>query len=227
MTDEQSQEVTSETTDPAASAGDQTQPTTDAPVDNAGTEGVDDKVIPYSRFKEKVDEANELKARLDKLEAERVVKPTEIVAPQVDPETQKVQETIAKLGFVSRQELEQMNQIAREDMELDKTFATLEAKYDGSDGRPKFSRKEIIDYYVKSDKVAKDPEVLYKLKHEKELTNWAIQQASKNSTGVKSEVSDGSGSKNTGTDLEDLRKAAMSGSQEDRLTYLKRITFGK
>lgn len=178
---------------------------------------LEEQAVPYKRFKEvneKAKEADRLKAELEELRAK--------AAPPVpeDEQTKAVKETLKNLGFVTREEQEAQARQREEDAQLDKTFSALETKYDGKDGRPKFSRQDILDFY-RETRVSSDPEVLYKVKHEKELLNWEIQQALSKTKGVKSEISDGSGSTTVGSN--DLKTAAMSGDKSALRDYLKRL----
>lgn len=182
----------------------------------------EDNRIPYERFKETNDELKRLKTEYENLKKQ--VAPPE---PE-DPEVAKVKETLKSLGFVSKEELQALERQRSEDVELDKELSKLEAKYSGEDGRPKFKRDEIIDFYIKSGKVSSDPEALYKLKYEKELIDWHIKSATAKSKGVQSETSDGSGSTTVGTSDQDLRDAALKGDKDAYFKYLKRTAgFGK
>lgn len=181
----------------------------------------DEQKVPYSRFKEvneKAKRVEELEARLKELES----KPKELT-PENEQE-KALKETFKNLGFVSREELEAEKQRQVEDAQLDKKLTQLETKYDGKDGKPKFTRQEIFDFYQSSGRISSDPELLYKTKYEKEIINWNIQQATSKTKGVKSESSDGSGSANTGVSSDDLRTAAKSGDKDALRTYLKRLT---
>lgn len=57
--------------------------------------------------------------------------------------------------------------------------SALEAKYNGQDGRPAYKRDEILAY-IQEDNFKRgifDPEIAWKVKHEKELIDWQIKQA--------------------------------------------------
>jgi hypothetical protein len=184
------------------------------------SEGKDlsEQVVPYKRFhevNEKAKKAEELERELQELKA-KATPPT----PE-DEQTKIVKETLKNLGFVTREEQEAELRRREEDAQLDKTFSKLESKYDGKDGRPKFSRQEILEFYRES-RLSTDPEILYKLKFEKELDNWKVQQALSKTQGTKSEASDGSGSTTTGAD--DLKTAAMSGDKSALRAYLKHFS---
>lgn len=215
-------EVPAETTAVESSSTTETpQETTQAAETSEPAKSTEEQVVPYSRFKEvneKAKRADELEARLKELEAK--------AAPVVeeDEQTKQVKETLKNLGFVSKEELEVQKKQEREDIELDKKLTQLETKYNGADGKPKFSRQEIFDFYQSSGRISSDPEVLYKQKFETELTNWSIQQALTKTKGTKSEASDGSGSANAGVGSNDLKSAAMQGDKSALRTYLKRLS---
>jgi hypothetical protein len=198
--------------------GAETTESSDATESTESKKNLEEQVVPYSRFKEvneKAKRAEELEARLKELESKAAPKVEE------DEQTKQVKETLKNLGFVSKEELEVQKRQEREDVELDKKLTQLETKYSGADGKPKFTRQEIFDFYQSSGRISSDPEVLYKQKYEKELTDWSIQQALTKTKGTKSEASDGTGSAGTGSD--DLRSAAMQGDKSALRTYLKRL----
>jgi hypothetical protein len=113
-----------------------------------------------------VQQLQELQTRLEQ-QNPRVSEPIN------DPETM---EYLRKLGFVSRQELEQM----REEERLEEYLTALENEYDGSDGRPKFDRVAVLKFCV--DNGIASPEAGYKLLYEKELREWELKNINKGST---------------------------------------------
>lgn len=182
------------------------------------TKGTDSKYVPYERFSEVNTKARELEAKIAELEG-RLNKPTESV-PQ-DPQKEAVKEALkpilAELGFVSKQELSQIE----EDKALEAEISGLEKKFDGTDGRPKFVRDDVIKFAL--DNKIGSVEAAYKLKHDKELTNWAIEKALMGSKGVKAETSNGSGSSEVGTSSDDLKEAIKDGNKTALRTFLKRV----
>jgi hypothetical protein len=114
-----------------------------------------------------VQQLQELQARLEQQHKPQV--PESIN----DPETV---EYLRKLGFVSKQELEQM----REEEKLEEYLTALESEYDGSDGRPKFDRIAVLDFCVRNG--IANPEAGYKLLYEKELEEWRLKNLQKGST---------------------------------------------
>lgn len=57
---------------------------------------------------------------------------------------------------------------------------SLEKKYDGSDGRPKFQTDDVLDYM--SEYGIRNPEAAYKLMYEEELDSWKQKQLNKAKT---------------------------------------------
>ena len=60
----------------------------------------------------------------------------------------------------------------KEDLEFNKLIESLEAEYDGTDGRPKFDKKAVLEYGMKHSLF--NPKAAYKEKHEKELDEWIL-----------------------------------------------------
>jgi hypothetical protein len=172
--------------------------------------------VPYDRFKEKNEEAKKLKEELDRLQQERQLTQTQQQQNQTIDQEQVVKEQLKKLGFVSKEELQEVEA----DRQLSNTLEKLESKYDGKDGAPKFKRSEILKYA--RDNMIGDIEAAYKLKHQVELTDIAIKRALGKVPGVKSEVSDGSGSATAGTSNNDLKAAIEKGDKGALTTYIKR-----
>jgi hypothetical protein len=75
-----------------------------------------------------------------------------------------------KLGVVTREDIEKM----KEDEALEDYLQALEYTYDGSDGRPKFDRKEVLEYCIQHG--ISNPEDGYKLLHFNELVDWYLRQ---------------------------------------------------
>jgi hypothetical protein len=75
-----------------------------------------------------------------------------------------------KLGVVTRDELERM----KEDEALEDYLQALEYTYDGSDGRPKFDRKKVLEFCIQHG--ISNPEDGYKLLHYDELVDWYLRQ---------------------------------------------------
>jgi len=134
------------------------------------------KSVPYDRFHEKVEEANELKRKLEEYEAmkseeERLatMTPDERVQQQ---QLEVAKETLKKLGFVTREEQEKMRQEEKAANMFIAECNRLEGKYDGKDGKPAFKAADMaafMDELASKGQYISDPEMAYKLKYIDEL----------------------------------------------------------
>jgi len=100
----------------------------------------------------------------------------------------------------------------KEDLEFQKTIESLESEFDGSDGRPKFDKKAVLQYGM--DNQTFNPRTAYKEMHETELDEWKIKNAmSKPRPSTFSEKRGGSGSKQpepkTPTNFKEATAAAL------------------
>lgn len=142
----------------------------------------------------------------------------------VDPQTEQAKAYLKNLGFVSKEDVDKELRQREEDSRVEAELSRLEKEWTGKDGRPKFDRKEVINYCIKNG--ISIPEVGFKVLKEQELMNYHIQQAIAKSKGIKTEVSDGSGSTQVGVTNDDLKQAAMKGDRNALRTLLKRQVFG-
>lgn len=221
-----------ETATPTPGSDQTTQATVSTPSTTTETKNEENGPIPYSRFREVNEKANQLEAKFKELE-ERFNKPATPEKP-ANPQLEAARQMIRELGFVPKEELEQ-ELVARErrnkeDLAVQTELAKLEAKYDGKSGLPKFDRRKVVEFAI--DRRIADPEVAYKTLFEKEYLNWHIQQATSNSKGVKTESSDGSGAKPAGDSRSDLEAAVAKGDDQAFNTLIKRSSlhqklFGK
>lgn len=226
-------DVTTETTD-ASSAENQTDVSQESQTDQSGS-SEDKKVsesVPYDRFAEvnstnKVlkeerealrKELEEIKGRLDTFKAPQQPQSQQEIAQRQQEELVKRQ--LREMGFVDQSEVEKRLQQIDEDRKLENRIQSLENKYSGKDGRPKFNRREILEYA--RDNQIGDIEAAYKLKNQDALIDYAIKQAQGKVKPVKSESSDGSGSQNAGTTNDDLISAARKGDKSSLLSFIKR-----
>ena len=130
-------------------------------------------------------------------------------------------EYLKKLGFSTKEDLDQARTQGRKEAEFDRINENLVGKYDGKDGRPKFDRQE-IENYAKENKAmgytSLHPEVLYKLKYESELADWRVKEALKGNRspgvpGVKKGVSAPAGKDNS-NETEDQRRERIKNKFE-------------
>ncbi len=192
--------------------------------------GEKDKAIPYERFQEVNEKYRQTEEKLKELETRmsEYSKPSE--SGPVDPQAAQVKEALKNYGFVSQEDVQAEINRLKEDQQLEQTLSQLEKSYSGKDGRPKFDRKQVVQYAI--DKQISDPEVAYKALNEKAILNWHIENASKRQTGVKTESSDGSGARPAGASDEDLTQSALAGNQDAFETLIARTNifqkfFGK
>ena len=100
----------------------------------------------------------------------------------------------------------------KEDLEFQKVIESLESEFDGSDGRPKFDKKAVLQYGM--DHQVFNPLTAYKEMHEAELDEWKIKNAmSKPRPSTFSEKRGGTGSKQpepkTPTNFREATAAAL------------------
>jgi hypothetical protein len=214
------QDVTpAETTAAAPSADNQTVETT--PEVTPGDSKTTPETVPYERFAEVNTIKNELKSKIDQLEAKvNTFSQPATPAATPNPEEEKVKQQLDKMlkdmGYVSKTDLEQQ----RADEKLVQSIDKLSEKYNGKDGRPKFNKAEVLEYA--QEHLIGDLELAYKAKHEADLISFAVAAALGKTKGVKSESSDGSGSSQVGTTQSDLLTAAQSGDKEAISALIKR-----
>lgn len=210
--EDQTQDATTqvETTTEASSAETQTQETSQEPLQTQDASTEAEQTVPYARFKEVNDKYKELEKRYQD-QGNQTPRQT-----QPNPQADVIKQQLKELGFVSREEIEQQ----KADEQLENSLKSLEKAYDGKDGRPKFNRQKVLEYA--SQNLIGNPEVAYKTMHEAELMDFAIKQATGKTKGVKSEVSDGSGSANMGTSNDDLMSAYQQGDSSAMRTLVRR-----
>jgi hypothetical protein len=131
-----------------------------------------------------VQQLQELQARLEQLQQ---LHGSQVQQPQTGIQDPETVEYLRKLGFLSREELEQFKQAILQELNqrqeqerLEEYLTSLENEYDGSDGRPKFDRQKVLQFCV--ERGIADPEAGYKLLYEKELEEWRLKNLQKGST---------------------------------------------
>lgn len=172
------------------------------------------KSVPYERFAEVNNNYKKLEARLAEMESKR--EETKVVDPQEAQVKTQLDKYLKEMGYVSKEDLARQEA----DKALQDQVKALQSKYDGKDGRPKFKYEDVLDFAEKN--LIGSLELAYEAKHKAELMDFAIKQALGKTKGVKSEVSDGSGSQEVGTTQGDLREAALSGDSDAMKILIKR-----
>lgn len=226
MEDTQAQDVSSAEAETAGGSSPQEQTPQETSKENVDTpsEGTAKQTdyVPYDRFKEKVQEVNELKEAVSKIQ-ERYQTPETPLQP-ADPQRELIKQEFKKvadeLGYVSKEQLQQQ----KEDEAVQQQLQALEKQYDGSDGRPKFDRKEIVQYALQNR--IGNLEAAYNQMHQKDLINWHIAQATQKASGVKTERSDGTGAEG-GSSNNDLLDAYRKGDDNAFKQFVRRTKIGK
>ena len=172
------------------------------------------KSVPYERFAEVNNNYKKLESRLAEIESKR--EETKVVDPQEQVVKTQLDKYLKEMGYVSKEDLARQEA----DKALQNQVETLKSKYDGKDGKPKFKYEDVLDYAEKN--LIGNLEIAYQQKHQAELIDFAVKQALGKTKGVKSEVSDGSGSQEVGTTQGDLREAALSGDSDAMKALIKR-----
>lgn len=188
------------------------------------TEAVDQTAPVEEAKADSVPEQNRWaeRARKAEKELEALRKEREATASQPDPNQEVVKAQLKSLGFITREEQEAELRRRDEDSRVERELDALTTKYNGSDGRPKFDRKKILEYAIENG--IANAEVAYKAMNEKALTDWAIQQAVTKTRGVKTEGSDGSGSSQVGVTTDDLKAGIRKGDRSSLRTLIRRVT---
>ena len=208
-------------TDTTTESSTETETTTETAEVTTSPETEVQKAVPYERFKE----VNELAKEVPNLKKElEELRKSLNPAPAVDPQTEQAKQYLKNLGFVSKEDVEREIRQRDEDSKVEQELSRLENEWNGKDGRPKFDRKQVIDYCIKNG--IGNPEVGFKALKEQDLINFHVQQAIARSKGVKTEASDGSGSTQVGVTNDDLKEAAMKGDKTALRTLIKRQVFG-
>lgn len=209
-----------EQTATASSGGDESTET-EASAESTTTEAEVEDNVPYSRFKQVIEERNELKRRV---EGGQVASQATMQQPQVpsvdNAQMEQIKAQLKSLGFITKEEQEAELQRVNQDIAVENQLSSLSQTYNGKDGRPKFNREKVLEYAI-NHQIA-DIEVAYKQLNEKALIDWHIQQATSGKKAIKSEASDGSGSSQSGTTDEDLKEAVSKGNKSALSAYLKR-----
>lgn len=198
----------------ATSSGEQTTEDTGETV--ATEETKSEEAVPYSRFKEVIEERNELRRKLGSTPTTEAPTTTQGVNPQLE----QVKSQLESLGFITKEQQEAELRRMNEDIRVENTLTSLAEKYNGKDGRPKFNREKVLEYAI--NKQIADLEAAYEQLNKKEIIDWHIKQATSGKKAIRTEASDGSGSSEATTTDEDLKQAVGKGDKNALSAYLKR-----
>lgn len=142
-----------------------------------------DKVWP--EFSRKSNRLKEVERELEEIKN----KPVETPEVSIDDEvtTRKAQEAAKKLGivlegdtkdFVNKDSFREMYLQERAAEKLVEQSTKLETEIDGTDGRPKFEKQEILEYMQNTG--INDPQTAYNIKYQSKVDEWRAQQILKN-----------------------------------------------
>jgi len=149
------------------------QPPSDVQVED-NNDGVDEEKTPGKKSAEA--RINEILAKNKQLE-EKLATIEEKMAPPppapidgtqaLTPSVQKAVDYLKDLGFVTKDQQDKKMREIQDRATLDSEHVQLESRFSGSDGRPKYERKDVEDYMQKRG--IYNAEAAYKLMFEKEL----------------------------------------------------------
>lgn len=167
---------TKQTTDTSKKAPEKAEITPEETVEGEGEE----EKVPYSRFKEVNDRLKEAERKsqlLDALKtnpqiAEQFLRESGS-AVQADPQLVEADKQLKNMGYAKMQDMQTYvrDEIVKHDAEKEfiSSMKTLEGKYDGADGSPKFVPENVARYM--DDKGINDPEVAYEVMNKDALAD--------------------------------------------------------
>lgn len=128
------------------------------------------KAVPYDRFKEVNDKARDLEQKMAQIEAERLeqeklanLSPEQQVQEE---QTKKAREALKKLGVITQEDLQQIQQQEAAKNMFISEMNRLESEHKGEDGMPKFVPEKVAEFMdnqrAKGNDIS-DPETAYKL----------------------------------------------------------------
>ena len=126
--------------------------------------------VPYDRFQETIKEKNELKAKLEAIEKERLEQQrVATLTPDEREQEQQLEvakQTLKKMGFISQDELAQREQEQKAANLFIAECTRLEGVYNGENGMPKFEPSKVAEYMDELDAKGvhvPDPEMAFKM----------------------------------------------------------------
>lgn len=156
---------------------------TDTSSDQKGTDSEGSSGEPSGKKRDAESRINQLVGQVKELENKLAeVSQTKTPEPvpgktEMTPEMQKAADQIASLGFPNEDALNKKLQQLEDRLLLDTEHGRLETKFDGSDGRPKYDKREIEKFM--RERAVYNPEIAYEQLYKKELLDFEIKQAQK------------------------------------------------
>lgn len=182
------------------------------------------KSVPYERFKEKVDEFNQMKEQMAALQAKaeiadklgqafNPVKPEDAYRQQ---QLERAKQELEQLGYVDKDKVDQLVEAKLSAYKWQERFVSqmdnLSKTYDGKDGGPKFEAEEVAKYMdeqAQRGNQISDPELAFKLMN---LDSIAESKAKKQRSSTFSEKPGGPVHEETDKRKADLAAAAKTGN---------------
>lgn len=104
-----------------------------------------------------------------------------------DPYVQNLIQSEINKGIEEKTKAEAQQKIEEEKKKFQENLIndvkTLEKDLDGSDGRPKYSDSEVLEWQKQNNKLYLHPKEAYELKYKNELIEWEVQKRLKNKGG--------------------------------------------
>ena len=155
---------------------------TDKASDQKGTDSEGGSGEPSGKKRDAEGRINQLVGKVKELEdklaeVSKSSAPPQTVPgkPEMTPEMEQAAQQIGKLGFQNEEAVNQKIRQLEDRLLLETEHGRLEGKFDGSDGRPKYDRKEVEKFM--RDKAVYNPEIAYENLYKKELLEFEIKQA--------------------------------------------------
>lgn len=165
-----------------------------------------------------------LKERDDLRQKVTMVQPQQPVLPPAPPlDTPEIKQAISRLegyGLATKESVQKVIDETLSGLVRYNELEKLESRYDGSDGRPKFTREEYSDFTAKHPEYrGYQPEDVYRKMYNEELLDWEIshKSAGKRSTPLKP-TSSGM-QRESSLDLDQLEEKMSNMSPDERVKY--------
>jgi soluble cytochrome b562 len=132
-----------------------------------------------SEFGKKSQRIGELQEKLDEFNTAKQTGDAE----GVEDSLEQARDAARKLGIVLKDDLDSYYENRRQGERLLESCQSLEETIDGSDGRPKFEAKEVLEFMAENPGF-KDPNKAYEALHMDEMTSWRVAKLQKEKKGI-------------------------------------------